>query len=270
MSDKSGSTSTDAPQAKLSPPADGTSTAAFPSQTHPQSQIDHPLTPSSPINPNNQTVIHTSPESQESKLVPAPTTSTVNKLTRIMRYLIGTKDKGITYRKGCGTTLTAYTDSDWAGSTSDSRSTSGYVFMLAGAAISWKSMKQSVVALSTAEAEYIAAAEGSRENYAIRRLMEVIGAAQDKPTPFNIDNTIANQYIKDDNNDKKRKHINTKFHYVREQWKAKELTPGYIPTDKNVADIFTKPLVEVKFIPFRTQLLGENIRTTQHSQGISS
>ena len=66
------------------------------------------------------------------------------------------------------------------------------------------------------------------------------------------------QYIQDDNNDKRRKHINIKFHYVREQWKSNELKPQYIQTDDNIADVFTKPLVEVKFVPFRDKLLGEN------------
>src|SRR6185369_516160 len=145
---------------------------------------------------------------------------------------------------------------DWAGSTSDAKSTSGYICFFANGAISWKSQKQSTVALSTAEAEYIAAALAACENYALRRLLDATSMKQLHPTPFNIDNTVAIKYINDDNNDKRKKHIDIKYHYVKEQWKNGELEPKWIESENNVADIFTKPLTERKFIPLRNKVLG--------------
>jgi len=82
---------------------------------------------------------------------------------RIMRYLKGTIDFGLCYNKGLSDECLGYSDSDWAGDIGDRKSTSGYVFQICGTAVSWRSRKQSCVALSTAEAEYIALANAAQE-----------------------------------------------------------------------------------------------------------
>lgn len=84
----------------------------------------------------------------------------------------GTKSLSLTYRGDCELKLVGYTDSDWGGDKETRRSTSGYVFTLAGAPVSWSSRRQSTVALSSTEAEYIAAAEATNEAVWIARFLE--------------------------------------------------------------------------------------------------
>ena len=90
-------------------------------------------------------------------------------LKRILWYLNGTPDYGLVYTKNdVNDSLIGYSDADWAGDTNDRKSTSGYLFMMAGAAVSWKSRKQTCVALSTAEAEYVAMSAAAQEATWIR------------------------------------------------------------------------------------------------------
>ena len=85
-----------------------------------------------------------------------PTKQYWTAVKRIMRYLRGTQNYGILYTRDCATDVEGYSDADWAGDVNDQKSTSGYVFTISGPAVSWKSKKQTSVALSTAEAEYMA------------------------------------------------------------------------------------------------------------------
>lgn len=92
----------------------------------------------------------------------------------VMKYLKGTEDYGLTFKAGTtedGLNFHGYTDSDWAGDLDNRRSTSGFVFLAAGAAISWRSRRQNTVATSTTEAEYVAAAMASKEALWLRQLL---------------------------------------------------------------------------------------------------
>ena len=92
-------------------------------------------------------------------------------MKRILRYLKGTCNYGLLYRKDASAELTGYSDADWAGDVGDRKSTSGYIYLLGGAAISWKSSKQSCVALSTTEVEYIALSSAAQEAIWLQQLM---------------------------------------------------------------------------------------------------
>src|SRR5690606_38963756 len=92
-----------------------------------------------------------------------PSTQNLEDVNKIFRYLKGTSNFKITYTKSKHPKLEGYSDSDWAGDQEERKSTSGYLFKLAGAAISWSSKKQRTIALSSTEAEYIAAAEATQE-----------------------------------------------------------------------------------------------------------
>jgi hypothetical protein len=94
---------------------------------------------------------------------------------RVLRYLKGTLDFGIFYKKGGNNDLVAYTDSDYAGDLGDRKSTSGYVFLLSSGTISWLSKKQPVVSLSTTEAEFIAAASCACQTVWLKRVLEKLG-----------------------------------------------------------------------------------------------
>ena len=93
-----------------------------------------------------------------SKFMASPTEMHLQAAKRILRYLKGTINYGIFYKKNENKQLIVYTDSDYAGDIADKKSTSGYVFMLSGGAVSWSSKKQPIVTLSTTEAEFVAAA----------------------------------------------------------------------------------------------------------------
>eukprot|EP00253_Pinus_taeda_P007023 PITA_07023 len=94
---------------------------------------------------------------------------------RILRYVKGTKSFGILYNVSEHSDLVGYTDSDWAGSVDDRKSTSGYVFHMGSETISWASKKQSIVALSTAEAEYVAATAAACQVVWMRRMLRSLG-----------------------------------------------------------------------------------------------
>ena len=106
------------------------------------------------------------------KYMAAPTVIHWAAATGVLRYLAGTKDYGINFgRGGCNTELVGYCDSDYAGDLDTRRSTTGYVFIINGGAITWSSRRQQTVAASTTEAEYMAAAAATKEALWLRKLM---------------------------------------------------------------------------------------------------
>lgn len=114
-------------------------------------------------------------------------------LKRILRYLKGTTNIGILYKQDGSDKCVGYSDADWAGDTSDRKSTSGYIFMLSGGLISWSSKKQKCVALSTAEAEYVALSGAAQECLWLKQLEVELGCPTEGPTLTFEDNqsTIA-------------------------------------------------------------------------------
>ncbi|XP_040364311.1 secreted RxLR effector protein 161-like [Rosa chinensis] len=139
---------------------------------------------------------------------------------KVLRYLQKTKNYCLVYRKVDELEVVGYSDADFAGQYSDSgKSTSGYVFMLAGGAIAWKSVKQTQTAASTIMAEYIAIYEATSAVY----------------------------FTKNNKRSTNSKHIDLKYYSVRERVKHKELEIVKIHTLKQLADPFTKPLTVVAF-----------------------
>ena len=112
-------------------------------------------------------------------------------IKRVMRYLKGTINFGILYTKQESKDFVAYSDADWAGDLDDHKSTSGYLFQISGGAVSWSSKKQSSVALSTAEAEYIALASTAQEAVWLRQLTTELGSSSTKATTIFEDNQAA-------------------------------------------------------------------------------
>ncbi|XP_034205583.1 secreted RxLR effector protein 161-like [Prunus dulcis] len=110
---------------------------------------------------------------------------------RVLRYIQGTIDYGIEYVTGKSALLVCYCDSDWSGSEEDMKSTSGYAFSFGSGAFSWASVKQHSVALSTAEAEYVSAAEATSQAIWLRFVLEDFGEEQTTATTVFCDNTSA-------------------------------------------------------------------------------
>eukprot|EP00253_Pinus_taeda_P025863 PITA_25863 len=148
-----------------------------------------------------------------------------------------------------------YKNSDWAGSVDDRKSTSGYVFHMGSRAISWSSKKQSIVALSTAEAEYVAATAAACQAVWMRRMLRSLGQEQAKATVIFCDNSSAIALSKNSVFHKRTKHIDTRFHYIRELVNNGEIVLEHCRTQEQVADILTKPLDQKSF-EFLRKCLG--------------
>jgi hypothetical protein len=166
------------------------------------------------------------------------------------RYLSATKDFGITFGPAAGG-LIGFVDSDFAGDRDTRRSRTGYVFMLCSGPISWQSKLQSVVAISTAEAEYVAGAHAAREAVWLRRVACFLGVPTTDALPVNIDNQAALHMATNGSDSARTKHIDVAHHFLREAVAKGAIRMVYIATEDNPADIFTKALAGVKLTKFR-------------------
>ena len=133
-------------------------------------------------------------------------------------------------------------DADWAGDQEDRKFTSGYLFQMAGGPVSWKSRKQDSVALSTAEAEYIALSSAAQETVWIRRLVTELGMEPEGPTTLMEDNQSAIAMAKNPQFHGRAKHIDIRHHFIREKVNGREIQLVYCPTGDMVADMLTKGL----------------------------
>jgi hypothetical protein len=188
----------------------------------------------------------------------APDHNAVLLLRRAFRYVAGTLEQGLTYRAKSlnPLRLVAYSDADWGGCVRSGKSTTGMALFLAGAVVDWTSRRQTIVALSSAEAEYIAASDTSRQIVWMRRLLKALGEPQAEPTPLFIDNSTAIHMTEDERGDARRKHINVRYHYIRSMIEDKEISAQWVGTDQQLADIYTKPLPRPKFIELRSRNMG--------------
>ena len=130
---------------------------------------------------------------------------------RVLRYLCGTINEGIHYKRVKDSSLIGYYDSDWGGSVDECKSTSGYSFYIGSGAISWASKKQSVVALSTAEAEYNSLALASCNALWIRWIFSELKHEQVEGTTLFCDNSLAISLRKNPVFHEKSKHIVIKY-----------------------------------------------------------
>ncbi|KAK3026559.1 hypothetical protein RJ639_041145 [Escallonia herrerae] len=165
--------------------------------------------------------------------------------------LVRTLDYGILYEVAKEVKLFGYTNNDWAGSIDDRESTSGYAFTLRTGVISWVSKKQSSIAQSSAEAEYVAAAKATSQAIWLRRVLEDIREKQNGGTKIFCDSKSAIAIAKNPVSHERTKHIAIKYHFIRD---AVEMQLKHCKTNFQVTDIFTKALPKDKFQYFREQL----------------
>ena len=141
-----------------------------------------------------------------------------------------------------------YTDADW-GSGEDRKSIRGYTFLLNRAAVSWNSKKQSTMALSSTEAEYIALTQAAKESIWLQGLLQDLGARRHREEMQNImvDNQEAMALARKAEFHTQTKHIGIRYHFVQEHIEKKSITLTYCPTTDMTADIFTKALPHLTF-----------------------
>jgi hypothetical protein len=166
----------------------------------------------------------------------------------ILKYLRRTKDMFLVYGGDKELVAKGYTDASFVTDPDDFKSQSGYVFILNGGAVSWKSSKQDTVADSTTEAEYIAAAEAAKEGVWMKKFITELGVVPSALEPMEIycDNNGAIAQAKEPRSHQKNKHVQRRYHLIRQFVNEGDIKMSKVHTDLNVSDPLTKPLTLAK------------------------
>jgi transposase InsO family protein len=161
---------------------------------------------------------------------------------KVVRYLLKTKDIGITYDGTKGTQLLAYSDADWAGDRDDRRSVSGTILLMCGAPVVWRASFQKTVALSSTEAEYMALSDCIKECVWMRLLLKGLDQEQSGPTVVYEDNQGTMALAKNVGYQARTKHIDIRYHFIREKLVSRAVELVYVESKNQAADFLTKAL----------------------------
>ncbi len=178
---------------------------------------------------------------QAAQAMKEPKQSDWVKVKRIMRYLQRTKEMKIVYKKSNENEVIGYSDASYGEDRKDRKSTSGYLFIKAQAPISWKSKKQPIVSQSSMEAEYIALTSATKEALWISKLEKEI-EGKEKMIRIYEDNQSAIKTANDEIHNERSKHIDVRYHFIRERIKRNEIEVKYKKSEDMLADILTKGL----------------------------
>ena len=165
----------------------------------------------------------------------------------LLRYLKGTMDIKLVYGPSDSSEpFITYTDADHGGNPDNGRSTGGYLVRIGTGAVSWSSKLQSLVALSTTEAEYVAAVEAGKEMVWLRQFLGELGYPQHAPSVLRMDNQSAISVAKNPEHHGRMKHLDLRWYWLRDVVDQGLIEPSFIPTDDMAADILTKPLLRLQ------------------------
>ena len=171
---------------------------------------------------------------------------------RVLGYLNRHKDVGLRYERD-QKPLSGMSDADWA----VKHSTSGFVFTMSRAAISWGSKKQPTIALSSCESEIMAASEAAKEAVYLDRFVEELGyKSTQEPIHLSLDNKAAIDSSYNPENHARTKHIDRRHYFIRELVEEGRLVVPYVSTVDNHADFFTKPLKPCRFFSLRNKIMN--------------
>ena len=182
-----------------------------------------------------------------------PTEECYQDALRVLMYLDKHEDVGLRYC-ACSTPPYGMSDSDWA----VKHSTSGWTFQFQQATISWASKKQNVVALSTCEAEIMAASEASKEALHLRSVLKDLDAVDDSPMHLSVDNQSAIAVAYNPEHHSRMKHVERRHLFIRECVENLQLVVPFVSTNENLADFFTKPLPHKKFLALRDRIMNHS------------
>lgn len=176
---------------------------------------------------------------------------------RILRYIKVTSDYGILFPYGSQSTclkLTGFYDSDYGGDTLERKSTSVFIYFMNGAPVSWSSKKQSIVALSICEAEYVAGFHAAYQGIWLEELLVELKVTTRNPIELRMDNTSTINLAKNPVSHGRIKHIEVKYDFLREVMSKGKIELLYCKTTEQWADLFTKPLTLEKFEAIRERV----------------
>jgi hypothetical protein len=189
-----------------------------------------------------------------SRKITCPTQKDWTEVKRILRYLKGTQSLKLIVGKGkieVNGNLTGYADADFAGDSTTYRSNSGYIFYYNGSTLSWACRKQSSIALSSTEAEYIAISEAVQEAMWLKSLFSDFGQELDLPIIIYEDNQSCLKLLENERINTRTKHIGVKYQFSRQAKLSGDVDFIYCPTDMMIADFLTKPLQAAKLKQLR-------------------
>jgi len=190
-----------------------------------------------------------------SRFMQRPTAEHLQAVKRVLRYVAGTLDFGLHYKRAPGTAhFVGYCDSDLAGDVDSSKSTNGTLFFLGDYLVSWQSVKQRVVALSSYEAEYIATTTAATQALWLSRLLGEFLDRKMEAVELKVDSKSALALAKNPVFHDRSKHIRTKFHFIRDCLEEGSIKANYIATADQLADILTKSLGKTKFQEMRRKI----------------
>lgn len=195
-----------------------------------------------------------------SQFMQKPMKSHMELIHQILRYLKGCPGRGILMKCHGHVDIMGYSDADWAGSPVDRRSTSGFCMFVGGNLVTWKSKKQSVVARSSAEAEYRAMAAATSEIIWLRLLLQELGLLQKyKPTKLLCDNQAAIHIASNPVFHERTKHIEVDCHFVREKVLDNTIETPFVHSHNQLADVFTKALSKGMFQEIMNKLTSNEL-----------
>ena len=176
-------------------------------------------------------------------------------LKQVLRYLAGTLSYGLVFEAKSDESLVGYSDSSYNVDPDDGKSTTGHIFYLGGNPITWCSQKQEIVALSSCEAEFMAATETAKQAIWLQDLLNEVLGRPGKIVVIKIDNKSAIALSKNPVFHGRSKHIHTRFHFIRECVEKGLVNVEHVAGVRQKADILTKALGRVKFVEMRS-LIG--------------
>eukprot|EP00253_Pinus_taeda_P029235 PITA_29235 len=144
---------------------------------------------------------------------------------------------------------------DWGGSIDDRKSTYGNCFSFSSGLITWNSKKQSIVALSSIEVEYVAVTSTGTQTLWLRDILEEIGEKQIQPTMIYCDNVSAIKLAKNPVHHSRTKHFDMKYHFIRDLVQKKDIDLKHINTQHHLSDIFTKAVAKTQFLALRGKIV---------------
>ncbi|KAJ9546687.1 hypothetical protein OSB04_019230 [Centaurea solstitialis] len=211
-------------------------------------------------------LLHTRPDltysvGEVSRYMQSPRESHARAIKQILRYLKGTTSFGINYERGNDMNLVGYSDSSHNDDVDDGRSTTGHVFYLGTSPITWCSQKQATVALSSCEAEFMAATAAACQAIWLREILAELTGLEKQKVLIRVDNKSTIALSKNPVFHGRSKHIHTRYHFIRECVENEQVVVEHVSGDKQRADALTKALARIRFMEMRS-LLGRLRRST--------
>nr|GFB66648.1 zinc finger, CCHC-type [Tanacetum cinerariifolium] len=172
----------------------------------------------------------------------------------------GTKDYGITYKHNEGNKIHGFNDNSYGVNTQEGKGTTGIIFYYGESPIRWSTQKQATVALSSCESEFITATAASTQALWLKRLLSKLTHSEEEKVTIRVDNKSTIALMKNPVFHGRSKHINTKYHFIRECVEREDIQVEFVNGEYQKANILTKALLKIKFVTMRQLIELKDLR----------